>query len=419
VNDAMNEHNPPIDRATLVRAHIAAGRLGVDDFPGGGPGDEALHARAALELLGEDGPLMDRASTQGAIGLGLAGRHHESIQAVDTFLVEAEEEDDWSARPILLRSLTWMWWCVGDIREASKVARRALQAAEDIGTSEGATRGMGAQIRAAAGGEGEARAWAAEAIESAREFGSWWWELRGRAAVLFLELTLGNEEAAADAAIAVRDLAARAGDAYEPGWIRIHGDMVEGLLGAGRFDEASSMTGWFEARAAVSGHPWSVMVSSRCRGLLAASAGRSSQALTCFDRSLAADERGEMALERGRTLLATGQVLRAGNRRSAARDAFGQARAVFEACGCPPWASRATAELARVSGRVATPSELTGMERRVAELAASGRSNREIAAELFLSVRTVESHLSSAYRKLGIRSRVGLGPALSDPQREA
>ena len=80
--------------------------------------------------------------------------------------------------------------------------------------------------------------------------------------------------------------------------------------------------------------------------------------------------------------------------------------------GAALWAERARSELGRIGGRTASGTDLTGSERRVAELVASGMTNREVAAALFLSEHTVESHLSAAYRKLGVRSRTELAARL-------
>jgi DNA-binding NarL/FixJ family response regulator len=82
--------------------------------------------------------------------------------------------------------------------------------------------------------------------------------------------------------------------------------------------------------------------------------------------------------------------------------------ATFEELGIPLWAERARAELNRASG-VRTQAELTASERRVAEMAATGVTNREMAAALFISPKTVEANLSRIYRKLNIRSRAELG----------
>jgi DNA-binding NarL/FixJ family response regulator len=87
--------------------------------------------------------------------------------------------------------------------------------------------------------------------------------------------------------------------------------------------------------------------------------------------------------------------------------------------GAAAWEARALEERRRIPGRTAGGPDLTAAERAVAELAAAGRSNREIAAELVLSVRTVESQLSAVYRKLELRSRAGLAVALATIGRSA
>ena len=117
--------------------------------------------------------------------------------------------------------------------------------------------------------------------------------------------------------------------------------------------------------------------------------------------------------DRARTLLALGTIQRRAKQRAEARTTLESALAVFEELGAALWAERARAEIARLGGRRARDrDELTETERRIAELAADGRSNREIAGELFVSERTVESNLTRAYRKLGVRSRTELARRL-------
>jgi DNA-binding NarL/FixJ family response regulator len=114
-----------------------------------------------------------------------------------------------------------------------------------------------------------------------------------------------------------------------------------------------------------------------------------------------------MPLEQGRTLLAQAAVLRRAKQKAAARDAALEARRVFDALGAPAWSARAEAELARIVPAAARHA-LTPTEARVADLVASGRSNKEVAAQLYLSVRTVEANLSRIFAKLDVRSRTEL-----------
>ena len=111
-------------------------------------------------------------------------------------------------------------------------------------------------------------------------------------------------------------------------------------------------------------------------------------------------------------------VRRQAQQKKAAREALEQALAIFEELGARLWAEKARAELRRISGRRPTSDELTETERRVAELAAQGRTNKEIAAELFMGVSTVEAHLSHVYRKLGVRSRTELAGRISSARGE-
>ncbi len=115
-----------------------------------------------------------------------------------------------------------------------------------------------------------------------------------------------------------------------------------------------------------------------------------------------------MPFELGRTLLVKGAVGRRDGRARAARGSLEEALVTFQNLGARLWVLRAQAELGKIGGKAAGRPELSDGERRVAELAAVGRTNKEIAAELYVSVRGVEQHLSSVYRKLDIRSRTEL-----------
>src|SRR5207249_1533433 len=118
-------------------------------------------------------------------------------------------------------------------------------------------------------------------------------------------------------------------------------------------------------------------------------------------------------LERARTLLAQGVALRRARQKRSARAALEEAVSIFDTLGARLWAERARGDLGRIGGRAPSRGELTPTEQRVAELAAAGKANKEIAAELYITVRTVETHLTAIYGKLGIRARGQLARRLS------
>jgi DNA-binding CsgD family transcriptional regulator len=178
------------------------------------------------------------------------------------------------------------------------------------------------------------------------------------------------------------------------------------------FGQATALV--FSGEPGIGGGALAIGGAARCRGLLAAAEGNLEAAFEAYERALG--EHGRFPLERGRTLLCLGSAHRQAKQKRAARDALEQALAIFEELGARLWGNNAEAELRRISGRRrASEAELTEMEERVASLAVEGRSNKEIAAELFVSVHTVGAHLSRAYRKLGIRSRSELAGRLPKP----
>jgi DNA-binding CsgD family transcriptional regulator len=117
--------------------------------------------------------------------------------------------------------------------------------------------------------------------------------------------------------------------------------------------------------------------------------------------------------QHARTLLALGATQRRAKQRGAARQTLEEALAIFTDLPAPLWAEKARAELARIGGRAPSRGELTEAERRIAALVAEGRTNREIAATLFLTEHTVETALTRIYRKLDVRSRTALARLLS------
>jgi DNA-binding CsgD family transcriptional regulator len=159
-------------------------------------------------------------------------------------------------------------------------------------------------------------------------------------------------------------------------------------------------------------------VAGRCRGLLRLAAGDPDGAVAAVEAGLA-EEAGTYPFERGRLLITLGTAHRHARRGLAARAALEEAVAVLDQIGATTWREQAEAELRRVSGRRPQREGLTTAEFKVAQLAAQGHHNKEIAATLYLSIGTVEMHLTRVYRKLGLRSRTELAGHLLAARDEA
>jgi DNA-binding CsgD family transcriptional regulator len=225
-----------------------------------------------------------------------------------------------------------------------------------------------------------------------------------------LDLALGNFAAAATR---LRPLASQLPAlGRRPNSQGIAPDTIEALIGAGDLDEAAALLTATQQRYT---DPVTSAAAARCRGLLAAARGSPGEAVADLDHAVALQAAiTPQPVQQGRTLLALGSVQRRLKQRRAARETLGEANRLFQTAEAALWAARAEEELARVSGRAPGTGELTATERRVAELIAQGMSNRAAAAELFVTVRTIESTLTKIYAKLGLQSRTQLASHLRD-----
>jgi len=195
----------------------------------------------------------------------------------------------------------------------------------------------------------------------------------------------------------------------EPGYSRSHLDHVCALVEAGRTADAATFCDELSEQAIRSGRESAAAVVLTGRAMLEAHAGRMSAALALSASALAWYDASPLRFDRARTLLITGRISRRAKAKSDARALLMEAEREFASFGATAWQAQAAAELARVNVRPSAPSELTETERLVAQLAASGLSNKEVADRTFLAVKTVEANLARVYRKLGIRSRAELG----------
>ncbi len=253
-----------------------------------------------------------------------------------------------------------------------------------------------------------------EAVEREEAAGDRWEAAIFRAMLGFIELSVPDPVAALGHLVAALEHAT-ALQVILPTVFRFDGDLVEAAVLAGELDLAERvLRDRLEGPAERVPAPWILAVAARGRGLVCAARGRPDEAVAWFDRSLA-NHGGldPMPFEQGRTLFCRGQARRRAGKQGAARADLTAARAIFERLGATAWRARADDELRRIAGRAPSTWDLTPSELRVAGLAAAGRTNREIAAELVISTRTVESQLSAAYRKLGVRSRNQLAAAIT------
>jgi DNA-binding CsgD family transcriptional regulator len=193
-------------------------------------------------------------------------------------------------------------------------------------------------------------------------------------------------------------------------------DRIEAAVRAGRPALGLEWLASVEAWASGVGAPWALARAAHGRALLAG--GEDADA--CFARALAHHEGGTRPFERARTALAYGAFLRRDRRRAAAREHLRAALHLFEELGAAAWAAQAEAEL-RATGETArkrAPSrldQLTPQEMQVARFVAQGLTTRQVAAQLFLSPRTVDFHLRNIFTKLGISSRTQLTRLALDP----
>jgi DNA-binding CsgD family transcriptional regulator len=190
----------------------------------------------------------------------------------------------------------------------------------------------------------------------------------------------------------------------------IGADLVEALVRLGRTADAAAEAERLHAEAARSERPSALGLAERARALVAPEGER-------FERAWTLHAAGADAFEQARTSLAWGDALRRAGHRVEARRRLEDARERFGELGAAPWEEQAVSALGR-SGRVlrrdpVDRDELTSAELEVASLVAEGKMNKEIAAALWMSEKTVEAHLSRIYRKLGLRNRAELARRLT------
>jgi ATP/maltotriose-dependent transcriptional regulator MalT len=257
------------------------------------------------------------------------------------------------------------------------------------------------EIEAATGKVEEARLDGASALSVCSRIGDGLGEIRARSALGFLELSLGDVAATHDClapAVQMTELM----DIREPGVFPFVPDEVEALVALGDLDAAERLTDRLDEQGRALNRGVALATAARCRGLISGARGDLAGAEDHLRRALDEHARTQQPFEVARTLLVAGTVRRRMRQKSGARELLSRALATFDALGAPLWVQKAERELARIGGRAPAPTGLTPTEAQVAELVAEGRTNREVAEALFVSIHTVEANLKRIYRKLDV-----------------
>ena len=282
-----------------------------------------------------------------------------------------------------------------------------------VGTSAHESR-LRAVLAAVGGFPDEAERFAAAAIAATETTEGRWDLLESLRARGVAALCAGDPAPAAESLRLVWEHTRREG-IDDPGAFPAAPDLVEALVEIGELEEAERVTARLQELAEEQEHPWGLATSKRCRGLIRLTTGADpEEGAAALLAAAAAYETLGLRFDAARTLLALGRAQRRLRKWGAARSALERAAAAFDELGADGWGERSRSELARLGGRrPQADGELTPTERRVAELAAQGLSNKQIAGTLFVGVHTVEVHLSRTYAKLGIRSRAQLAGQLA------
>jgi DNA-binding NarL/FixJ family response regulator len=389
----------------LIAAALSA-RVRADLFLGNGFDRETALRALALE---ESTPPPATVDTRVAFKLGQWLRYIDDLDGARARLEQVEQQaheegDESSLANILLNRVIVATWA-GDLAGAAELAERMLDAFGQHGVDPDAGALWSAYVDAYAGRVESVREAAAKADPGEPMVTALWSRCLGLAELAAGE-TVSADRHLTEALEVFERVAFR-----EPAIWRVDGDVIEAALAVGDVDRAEGLLARFEERAARSRIPWSLAVSARCRGLVLAARGELDAAAEALEHALAEHERCPMPFERARTLLVQGRLHRRLKRKRQARLSLDEARDLFAAEGGETWLARVDEELGRVAVRRA-PAELSATELQIARLAAEGLSNQAIAEQVFVSVKTVESNLKRAYRKLGISSRAQLARAL-------
>ena len=421
-----------ISSADIPKA-VTAARQAYEVSQHAGPAERTVamsDLATALVLAGqraEAGPLLERCLPLLRVADPLTGasevlanaahsfawieRYEIAFQLIDRLITSARTASAPTRLPFPLAVRAELNLRLGRWALATAEAEEALELAEGLGQSPNTSFALGFQawLAATAGDEPRCRDLAARILDLVEEHGIEPGRSYGGSTLGLLELGLGRMDEAIRHLESVRDHTRQVGVA-EPNIIRSQADLIEAYVHSGELDAARDALCVFERQARRTGGHWALGAAARCGGLLASDKEADACFATALEQLVALPDPFEIA----RTHLCRGERLRRAGQRTAGRRALRQAIDEFDRLGAHPWTARARAELRATGANPrrrqsrADRDQLTAHELQVALIVANGASNREAAAALFLSPKTIEFHLTHIYRKLGVRTRTQL-----------
>jgi DNA-binding CsgD family transcriptional regulator len=379
--------------------------------------DEGLvHLQRAERLLEREDTLVDFKATGLAMSYYWAERYEHARGLLGAVIVRGRREGVVAALPSALAVMAWIDFRLGDwtLAQAEVMESLSLAAATGQWSERGFSLMRLAELEAARGTADECRAHVQEALRVADELGVGSLYLMAGPVLGLLEIACGPTPDTIERLEATGRHCLERG-LEEPMVLPWTQELTEAYLRLGDLAGAERTLSRLEHLARRSGQHSAAAVACRYRGMLAAD---DTEAGLLFRRALEHHEQMPTPFDRARTELCFGERLRRARKRSDARDQLRSALATFDRLRAAPWADRTRRELAATGERARrrvpdTRDHLTPQELQVALLVAEGATNREAAAQLFVSAKTIETHLSHTYRKLGVRSRTELARAVT------
>ena len=374
---------------------------------------EALHAAAGAESVARL-PRFDPSLVRGLV-LKWSDRLDEARSRLADRYRNGIDHGDEASMPFLLYHFSELECWAGNWDAAEEYALEACRIADESRqhTTRPATLYSLALVRAHRGQVQQAREISSEALALCDRTGN----IPARSMVLsvlgFIATSLDDAQAVHSHLGNLAEVASVVG-LGEPSVVKFLPDEIEALAVLGEFDLAWSFTRQLEAQGKSLGRPWALATAARCRARLADADGDLTGARAACEQALSQHRRLTMPFELGRTLLVKGKIERQASHDAAARATLGQALDIFEDLGAPLWAAKVGRELSKIAVR-APVNGLTETERRVAALVTQGHTNRQVAAAMFVTENTVQTHLRHIFQKLSVRSRTELAARLLSP----